>query len=658
MRLQNCWGLSLSIRRKLILIVLVFSTLIIVLMGMNYFVMSTLSTVRAFVAGEAFYSKGQKDATYFLARYTSTLREEEYQLFLENVKIPVGDRIVREELLKDDTDYLKVDAGLIQAKNYPDETRDVARLFKRFQNLSYFKQSIGYWTLGDAEVQKLIDVAEEIHTLVLQKKLTPELAKQYLLKIDDLNKKLTYLEEQYSNVLGIGVRWATKWLFYVSFTITIIGFMFAIWVTFSIAKEILKRIEVLKLGTIRVEQGTLSTPIEITSPLDTKDELIQLAISFNQMTESLEKAIRERDIANEKVELRAKQLSEAQELAHIGSWELDVATNTVTASDEFYRIFGLELGSPLNVDELIRQVHPTDFDPVVKELDSTLSTNKTFFLDYKITRANGEVREVSQQGRPVMDETGKVIKILGTTQDITERFKIQLQMIQSNKMASLGEMASGIAHEINNPLAIIKMTALQMQKNINEENTVLKNGVIKIDSTVDRISKIIQGLRTFSRDGRNDPFEIVSFDHLIDDILSFCKERLKHHSIQLIKEDFDPNLVFEGRQIEISQVILNLLNNAIDAVDPLSDVDKWIRISAKNNGSFLEIKITDSGKGIPMETQAKIFQPFFTTKEIGKGTGLGLSLSLTIIKNHLGEIFLDNDSPNTCFVLRLPNQQV
>jgi PAS domain S-box-containing protein len=625
---------------------------------MNYFVMSTLSTVRAFVAGEAFYSKGQKDATYFLARYTSTLRDEEYQLFLENVKIPVGDRIVREELLKDDTDYLKVDAGLIQAKNYPDETRDVARLFKRFKNLGYFKQSIGYWTLGDAEVQKLIDVAEEIHTLVLQKKLTPELANQYLLKIDELNKKLTYLEEQYSNVLGIGVRWATSWLFYVSFTITSLGFLFAIWVTFSIAKEILRRIEILKLGTIRVEQGTLSTPIEITSPLDTKDELIQLAISFNQMTESLEKAISERDVAKEKLEIRAKQLSEAQELAHIGSWELDVASNIVVASDEFYRIFGLELGSPLNFDELIRQVHATDFDPVVKELDATLAYSKTFFLDFKITRANGEVREVSQQGRPVLDENGKVIKILGTTQDITERFKIQLQMIQSNKMASLGEMASGIAHEINNPLAIIKMTALQMQKNINEDNTVLKNGVTKIDSTVDRISKIIQGLRTFSRDGRNDPFEIVSFDHLIDDILSFCKERLKHHSIQLIKEDFDPNLVFEGRQIEISQVILNLLNNAIDAVDPLEEEDKWIRISAKNNGSFLEIKITDSGKGIPLETQAKMFQPFFTTKEIGKGTGLGLSLSLTIIKNHLGEIFLDNDSPNTCFVLRLPNQQV
>lgn len=626
-------------------------------MGLNYFVMSTLSTVRAFVAGEAFYSKGQKDATYFLARYTSTHREEEYQLFLENIKIPVGDRIARVELQKDNTDYTIVDAGLIQAKNYPSETRDVARLFKRFQNLHYFKQSIGYWTLGDAEVQKLIDLAEEIHALVLAKKLTPELANTYLLRIDELNKKLTYLEEQYSNVLGKGVRWATSWLFYVSFTIAIVGFLFAVWVTVTIAQEILKRIEVLKIGTIRVEKGSLTTPIEITSSLSTKDELVQLAISFNKMTESLEKAISERDLAKEKLELRARQLSEAQELAHIGSWELDVSTNALTASDEFYRIFGLELGATLTVADMLRMVHPTDLDAVLAQIDKTLAHYDLFFLDYKIIRYDGEVREVSQQGRPVFNENGEIIKIIGTTQDITERFKIQMQMIQSNKMASLGEMASGIAHEINNPLAIIKMAALQLQKNITPDNAILKSNVARIDSTVDRISKIIQGLRTFSRDGRNDPFDLVSFDKMIEDILSFCNERLKHHSIKLIKDDLNPNLVFEGRQIEISQVLLNLFNNAIDALDSSDVTDKWIKISAKNDGAYLEIKITDSGPGISLETQSKMFQPFFTTKEIGKGTGLGLSLSLTIIKNHLGEIYLDSESPYTCFVLKLPNKQ-
>lgn len=647
----------MSIKRKLILIVVVFSTLIIILMGLNYFVMSTLSTVRAFVAGEAFYSKGQKDATYFLARYTSTHREEEYQLFLDNIKIPVGDRIARVELQKDVSNYTIVDGGLIQAKNDPSETRDVARLFKRFHNLHYFKQSIAFWTLGDAEVQKLIDLGEEIHLLVQTNKLTPELASAYLLRIDELNKKLTYLEEQYSNILGKGVRWATSWLFYVSFTIAIVGFLFAVWVTVTIAQEILKRIEVLKIGTIRVEKGSLTTPIEITSSLSTKDELIQLAISFNKMTESLEKAISERDLAKEKLEVRARQLSEAQELAHIGSWELDVSTNALTASDEFYRIFGLELGTTLTVDDMLRMVHPTDLDAVLAQIDKTLAHHDLFFLDYKIIRYDGEVREVSQQGRPILNEKGKIIKIIGTTQDITERFKIQMQMIQSNKMASLGEMASGIAHEINNPLAIIKMAALQLQKNITPDNAILKSSVARIDSTVDRISKIIQGLRTFSRDGRNDPFELVSFDKMIEDILSFCNERLKHHSIKLIKDDLNPNLVFEGRQIEISQVLLNLFNNAIDALDSSDFTDKWIKISAKNDGAYLEIKISDSGPGISLETQSKMFQPFFTTKEIGKGTGLGLSLSLTIIKNHLGEIYLDSESPYTCFVLKLPNKQ-
>lgn len=646
----------MSIKRKLILIALVFSTLIIILMGLNYFVMNTLSTVRAFVAGEAFYSKGQKDATYFLARYTTTHREEEYQLFLENIKIPVGDRIVREELLKDDTDYNLVDAGLIQAKNYPDETRDVARLFKRFRKFHYFEQSIVFWTLGDAEVEKLITLAEEIHKLVQAKKLTPKLANEYLLKIDELNKKLTYLEEQYSNVLGKGARWATSWLLYVSFSIAFVGFIFAVWITVKIAQGILKRIEVLKLGTIRVEQGSLATPIEITS-LKTKDELIQLAISFNKMTESLEKAISERDTANEKLEVRAKQLSEAQELAHIGSWELDLSSNMMTATDEFYRIFGLMPGSPLTGDTFIQMVHPSDYEIYLNHLDKTLTYHDLFFLDYKIIRQDGEVREVSQQGRPVLNEKSEIIKLIGTTQDITERFKIHLQMIQSNKMASLGEMASGIAHEINNPLAIIKMVTLQMQKNISQDNTILKNGIAKIDSTVDRISKIILGLRTFSRDGRNDPFELVSFDKMIEDILSFCNERLKHHEIKLIKDDLNPNLVFEGRQIEISQVLLNLLNNAIDALDSSKIPDKWIKIYAKNDGEYLEIKVSDNGPAIPPETQSKMFQPFFTTKDIGKGTGLGLSLSLTIVKNHLGELYLDTESRYTCFVLRLPNKQ-
>ena len=626
-------------------------------MGMNYFVMNTLSTVRAFIAGEGLYSKGQKDTTYFLVRYTATHRKEEYLLFLENIRVPLGDHLARIELQKENSDYSIIDAALIQAKNEPSETRDIARFFKRFKNVSYFKQSIHYWTLGDQEIQKIILLAEEIHNLIINRRLTQELANKYLLKIDKFNKRATFLEVQYARVLYSGVRWITSLLFYISFTLTILGFLIAVWVTLKITQDILKLIEILKLGTIRVEQGILTSPIEITSPLDTKDELIQLAISFNKMTISLNNTISERDLALEKLEVRANQLSEAQELAHIGSWEYDLSTELLTATDQFYRICGLELGSTLTAEILLQFVHPSDVEFVLRQLEKTLVHHELYYLDHKIITPSGEIREVSQKGRPILNDEGELIKIIGTSQDITERLNIQLQMIQSNKMATLGEMASGIAHEINNPLAIIKMTALQMQKIINPENTVLKSNVARIDSTVDRISKIIQGLRTFSRDGRNDPFELVSFNQMLEDILSFSNERLKHHSIKFIIDDYNAKLVFEGRAIEISQVLLNLFNNSIDALNSLEMEDKWIKISAKNEGIHLEIKISDSGRGIPRDIQNKIFQPFFTTKEIGQGTGLGLSLSLTIIKNHQGEIFIDEQSPNTCFILRLPIKQ-
>ena len=117
-------------------------------------------------------------------------------------------------------------------------------------------------------------------------------------------------------------------------------------------------------------------------------------------------------------------------------------------------------------------------------------------------------------------------------------------------------------------------------------------------------------------------------------------------------DPIDETLVFQGRGTEISQVLVNLLNNADDAISKMPE--KWIKLSVQNRSDWLEIRVTDSGHGIPPGDQKKLFQPFFTTKEIGKGTGLGLSISHGIVKNHGGELTLDTTSPNTCFVVRLP----
>lgn len=655
-------GKILSIKKKLILISLVFSIFIILLMGVNFFIMDTLSTVRAYVGGEAFWSKGQKDAIYYLLKYTNTSEENEFIRYQESLIVPLGDKVARLELNKENSDLNIVTNGFIQGKNHPDDVLSMALLYKRFHWISYLKKTIYYWEQGDAEIVNLQTLASEIRSHALKKEITPALRLDYIVRIEELNQKLNFYEAQYSYSLGEAARWLTSMLRLLSFGTAFACLFFAIWISYRVGKSILKTIEMLKEATIRVEKGDLITPINITPNGDSfrnsKDELVLLASSFNKMTSSLAHAIDERNLALEKLEIRANQLSEAQELAHIGNWDWDLSSNDVQASLEFSRIFDLDPNKPISFDSAFAKVHPIDKEIVEQAIANSLEQQIEFHLDFQIVIKNGEIREVSAHGKPVFDQSGNMIKLTGYTQDITERFVIQTQMIHSSKMASLGEMASGIAHEINNPLTIIKLATAQLHKNIVDDPNSSPGSVnllMRIGSTVDRITKIIQGLRVFSRDGRNDPYEVVNVESMVEDILSFCNERLKHHSIKLIKENITPELFFEGRKTEISQVILNLLNNAFDATD--ESREKWIKISTKTNHEFFEIRVTDSGHGIPEEMQTKIFQPFFTSKDIGKGTGLGLSLSTTIVKNHRGELFLDKECKNTSFVVRLPKIQ-
>ena len=234
----------------------------------------------------------------------------------------------------------------------------------------------------------------------------------------------------------------------------------------------------------------------------------------------------------------------------------------------------------------------------------------------------------------------------------------EAKLNNSGKMATLGEMAGGVAHEINNPLAIIKTTASQMTELLGDEQLdkkMLSEMTTTIEKTTNRIAKIVHGLRLFSRDGSNDKHEHINVLSLIEDTVSFCRERFKSHGVNLTIEEFSPSLGFEGRSIEISQVLLNLLNNAYDAVADKNE--KWVKVSVIDEADWVSICVTDSGNGISLELEEKIFRPFFTTKELGKGTGIGLSISLGIAQSHNGTLSLNSQSPNTCFVMRLPKRQ-
>jgi len=251
------------------------------------------------------------------------------------------------------------------------------------------------------------------------------------------------------------------------------------------------------------------------------------------------------------------------------------------------------------------------------------------------------------------DEVASLAKSFNTLLDEVNQYNASAA--HSSRLAALGEMSAGICHEINSPLTTIQgyvgIMKICMREDPMDKEKIF-NSVDKISSTVMRIAKIIRGLQSYSRDAKNDDFELVNLNTAFGNILAFCSERLNRFGVSLEIKEFDLSLSLMGREAQISQVFLNFLNNASDAVQELAE--RWIKVEVKADSEWIEIWITDSGPGIPPEIQAKILQPFFTTKPIGKGTGLGLSISKGIIEQHGGTLSIDKECEHTRFVIRFP----
>lgn len=227
--------------------------------------------------------------------------------------------------------------------------------------------------------------------------------------------------------------------------------------------------------------------------------------------------------------------------------------------------------------------------------------------------------------------------------------------VERSKLASLGEMAGGVAHEINNPLAIIQGLSEQLNRRMENGQATpekIKETLLRIAKTSDRIAKIVKGLRSFARDGGSDPITPTPMNTIIEETMGFCEARMKNHGIELRLKNTQCSAEIPCRSVQISQMLLNLLNNSVDAIEGTPSA--WIELEVIDNPGTIEVHVTDSGKGIPKDIAAKIFQPFFTTKPVGKGTGLGLAIIAGIAKSHNGEIWIDENSPNTKFCIRLP----
>jgi PAS domain S-box-containing protein len=348
-------------------------------------------------------------------------------------------------------------------------------------------------------------------------------------------------------------------------------------------------------------------------------------------------------------------------------WRLDFISDAVETLTGFPAEEFIRPGKRL----LLSLLHPEDTKAALEYAYSMMLDFGRCNVDFRIIDKNGEVRWVNARGSTTADENLKHFD--GIMLDITEQKRVtELLTLQQSKMASsarlsaLGEMAGGIAHEINNPLAIINLRTHQLTQ-LAEKDKMQVSDIISaaesIEATSMRISRIIKSLQTVARESDHDPFEHAPVAHVIGDAVELCSERMRKHGVKLIVDPIPTSLEIECRRVQVSQVLINLFNNAFDAVADLHD--KWVRVSAQVvTGTVshpempaIEISVTDSGSAIKSEHSQKIFQPFFTTKGPGKGTGLGLSISKGMIESQDGNIFLDTDHETTRFVIQLPVEQ-
>lgn len=260
---------------------------------------------------------------------------------------------------------------------------------------------------------------------------------------------------------------------------------------------------------------------------------------------------------------------------------------------------------------------------------------------------------VSQRTRELEETNTQLIR------KIKEVEATRMQLMETQKFSALGNMAGGIAHEINTPLNIITLNSSVIQEELDRasfDKDLTMDSAKKIEFTSLRIAKIIQALRTFSHEGREESKVKIGLESIISDTLDLCTEKFKFQGVSL-QVSTVPNLQINCRPNEMIQVLFSLLQNSLDAVSGLQDA--WTHLefilNEESQGSKeLQIHVTDSGTGIPEDIRSRIFEPFFTTKAVGTGTGLGLSVSRQLIESHDGKLEYDKKSPNTRFVIRLP----
>ena len=401
-------------------------------------------------------------------------------------------------------------------------------------------------------------------------------------------------------------------------------------------------------GTERVSAGDLSTPLDISSA----NEIGTLARSFDQMTQRLQ--ISEQDLKASEEKYRSLFDNDPNPIFVFDRTTFQIIDANIRATEKY----------GYAREELLQMSFRDLGDPDdAEKIRSSVVEACIFIPKVRHRKKDGSIIHVDIHSCP-REHLGEDV-IIANIADITDSIQAEAQLIQASKMATLGEMSAGVAHELNQPLNAIRIGSNLLKKTVDRGDSLDPEVTSKVSSEiaaqVERASNIINHLREFGRKSDLDELGKVNINKPIRDVFTVLGQQLKLRQIT-VNLDLDENISpILGVRNRLEQVFINLVMNARDSIEEKREMvygeeeEGVLNIRSYQEDNKVVAVVRDNGNGMPESVKEKIFEPFFTTKEVTKGTGLGLSISYGIIKDYEGTIEVESMAGSgTIFTIRFP----
>ena len=580
-----------EVTARFILVVGIFVAIGISLLSLDRFQARILSSVRAYVTGEGFYSKSQKDAVFHLQRYAASGDESEYQKFLTDIAVPLGDNKARLALQSSPPDREAAREGFIQGRNSPEDVERLIWLFTNFRVYPDMERAISIWTRADTEVAVLRQLGDKLHREILSGEPDPGRLNQLLNEVETNNAVLATLENRFSEILG------------------------------ATADEIdhVTGITIITATLVLLALGILLASQIVDRVRRAQSMLVQSEARFRHVVDSNIIGImfwyRDGTIFESNDAFLSLVGYERSDLGHI-NW-IDMTPQEFLAKDE-------------QVAEEIRQRGTCD------------PYEKAFF------RKDGTRVEV-YLGAAVLDSSRNegVCFVL----DISERRRLEAQVAQVQRMEAIGTLVGGIAHDFNNTLSAM-LGNIQLARLESGEDPAIEERLNTLEKLSSHSVRIVQQLMTFSRKSVSQ-MSPMSLNKLVGDVHDLAAGTIPEN-VDFNTTITAENLNIVGDETQLQRMILNLIDNAREAVAgvPSPRISCMLDIyrpgepsrsgHPPTNSELAHLVIRDNGRGMSRETLGRVFEPFYTTKGVGEGSGLGLSMVYGAIQTHDGDVYIDS----------------